>query len=107
MNYSFSHHLRRLRRRAGMTQKDLAFLLNCQSAATVCQYETQKRIPDLRTALSYQIIFGVRIEEIFPDLLRSVERDVAELARRSGKDYRGHDAQTAEINRDAIAIRPV
>ncbi len=64
-----------------MTQKDLAFLLGCQSAASVCQYESHHRVPDLRTALAYQVIFRVPIEDMFPELTREVERDVRERRR--------------------------
>jgi transcriptional regulator with XRE-family HTH domain len=76
------HYARRYRLRAGLTQKELAQLLGNRSPATVCQYEAQKREPDLRTALAYQLIFGVPIEQLFPGIRREVEQAVLARADR-------------------------
>jgi DNA-binding XRE family transcriptional regulator len=70
------HYVRRYRMRAALTQKEMAHLLGCQSPATVCQYEARKREPDLRTALAYQVVFGMPVDELFPGIHREVEQEV-------------------------------
>jgi len=70
------HYVRRHRLRATLTQKEMAFLLGCQSPATVCQYEGRKREPDLRTALAYQAAFNVPVETLFPGIRQEVEQAV-------------------------------
>ena len=70
------HYIRRYRLRAALTQREMAHLLGCQSPATVCQYEARKREPDLRTALAYQVVFGLPVEALFPGIHREVEQEV-------------------------------
>jgi transcriptional regulator with XRE-family HTH domain len=65
------HYTRRYRLRAGLTQKEMAHLLGSRSPATVCQYEARKREPDLRTALAYQVVFGLPVDKLFPGIRRA------------------------------------
>lgn len=85
MAYQLPHYVRRHRLRAALTQREMAHLLGCQSPATVCQYEAEKREPDLRTALAYQVAFGVPVEKLFPGIHREVEQDVLKRADRLSK----------------------
>lgn len=79
------HYLRRFRLRAALTQREMAHLLGARSPATVCQYEARKREPDLRTALAYQVAFGVPLAELFPGIHREVEQEVLTRADRLAK----------------------
>ena len=60
-----SNYLRTFRKRSGLSQDDVAFLLGVQSGAEVSRHETFKRVPTLKTALSYEAIFGVPVRELF------------------------------------------
>ncbi len=71
-----THYLRRYRLRAALTQREMGQLLGCRSSATVCQYEARKREPDLRTALAYQVVFGLPVAALFPGINREVEQEV-------------------------------
>ena len=86
------HYLRRYRLRAALTQKEIAYLLGCQSPATVCQYEARKRVPDLRTALAYQVVFGLPVEALFPGIHREVEQEVLIRADRLSEQLTGANA---------------
>ncbi len=90
-----THYLRRYRLRAALTQKEMAHLLGCQSPATVCQYEARKREPDLRTALAYQVVFGLPIEALFPGIHREVEQEVRNRAGRLSERLSGANASLA------------
>jgi transcriptional regulator with XRE-family HTH domain len=74
------NHLRAYRRRDGLTQGQLSFLLGAYDAATVSRYERYVRQPDLETALACQAIFDVPAEEIFPGVHASVEARVRKRA---------------------------
>ena len=89
------HYLRRYRLRAALTQREMAHLLGCQSPATVCQYEARKREPDLRTALAYQVVFGLPVEALFPGIHREVEQEVLIRVGRLSKQLTGANATLA------------
>ncbi len=106
MTNHIPHYLRRFRLRAALTQKEMAHLLGCQSPATVCQYEAGKRDPDLRTALAYQVAFGVPLEELFPGIHREVEQEVLSRADRLSKQLSGTNG-TPSLSHKRRAVRSI
>src|SRR5256885_6196067 len=60
------------RKRAGLPQREVAFLVGCRNGAQVSRYEKRRRLPPLRTALACEAAFGVPVSELFAGL-----RDVA------------------------------
>ena len=60
------NHLRRYRKRGALTQAEIAFLLGAACGTKVSRHERASRPPSLRTALTYQAIFGVPVHELFP-----------------------------------------
>lgn len=81
--------------RAALTQKEMAQLLGCRSSATICQYEARKREPDLRTALAYQVIFGIAVDELFPGIYQEVEKNVQLRAEGLAEQVRSDDNNPA------------
>jgi len=75
------NYLRRYRKRARLSQEELAFLLGGGSGAKVSRYERFKRIPGLETALAYEAIFGVPVRELFAGIFQKVEGNTARRAR--------------------------
>ena len=65
--------LRTLRMRSGLSQREVAGILGFLTDVPVSRHECSVSIPDLRTALAYEIIFQVPISDQFPDLFRSIE----------------------------------
>lgn len=53
------------RKRAGLSQDEIAFLLGITSGTTVSKHETGSRKPFLKAALSYEIILGEPASELF------------------------------------------
>ena len=112
MTKDMPHYVRRYRLRAALTQKEMAHLLGCQSPATVCQYEGRKREPDLRTALAYQVVFGMPIEKLFPGIHREVEQEVLSRANRLSKQLAAANGTSAlpykrRAVRSILAVDPV
>jgi transcriptional regulator with XRE-family HTH domain len=63
------------RRRAALSQGELAFLLG-STGNNVARYERGAAIPMLTILLAYGIIFGTPVDELFGGVLEEVERDV-------------------------------
>ena len=73
-------YLRTYRKRGGLTQDEMAFLLGCQSGAKLSRFERLARQPNLETALACQVVFGIPAHELFPGVFAEVERTVTERA---------------------------
>ncbi len=106
MTNHMPHYLRRYRLRAALTQKEMAHLLGCQSSATVCQYEAGKREPDLRTALAYQVVFGLPVDALFPGIHREVEQEVLIRAGRLSEQMTGAQGNPA-LSHKRKAVRSI
>ena len=61
-------HIRLLRRRAGLTQRELAFLLGHKSHSQISRFEHGRRVPAADELLQLEIIFGVVPGGVFPHL---------------------------------------
>ncbi len=75
-------YLKTYRRRAGLTQKELAILLGIGDDTTVSKLERRKREPSLKIAFGCQILFGVPADRIFPGLLAQIDTGIRARARR-------------------------
>ena len=74
-------HLRGYRKRANLTQRELAYLLGHASEVAVSKYETRRRGYSLNTALRLQVIFGTPVGDLFSDYCAKVELEVIKRAR--------------------------
>ena len=75
------NYLRSNRKRLGLSQDEVAFLLGTQSGAKVCRYEKFERIPSLETALALEAIFKKPVSELFAGLYAEIEDQVAGRAK--------------------------
>lgn len=75
-----NNYLRTYRKRAGLSQEEMAFLLGCQSGAKVSRYERFSRQPTLQTAVAYEVIFGIPVRDLFAGLGQKAERPVIKRA---------------------------
>lgn len=65
------------RRKAGLSQDDVAFLLGGQCGAHVSRYEHFRRMPSLRSAMAYEFIFNTQITELLAGEFEKVEKAVS------------------------------
>jgi transcriptional regulator with XRE-family HTH domain len=87
-NYLFSY-----RKRSGLTQGEVAFVLRCGDRRHVSRYEKRVHIPSLATALACEAVFGVPVSKLFAGLRGRAGKEVgkqllvlkSELEARSGK----------------------
>jgi transcriptional regulator with XRE-family HTH domain len=83
-------YLRTFRRRSGVTQAELAFLLGAEDGTLVSRYERLTRKPNLRTALGLQAVFGVSAEHLVPGIYAEVDRSVTRRARLLSRQLERH-----------------
>jgi transcriptional regulator with XRE-family HTH domain len=70
------NYLRTYRKRSGLTQREVAFLLGCRNGAQVSRYEKRRRLPPLRTALACEAVFGAPVSELFAGMREAVGKDI-------------------------------
>ena len=75
------NYLRASRKRAGLSQEDLAFLLGCGSGTKVSRYELFRRQPGLPSVFALEAIFGKPARELFAGMYEEAEQQTAERAR--------------------------
>src|SRR5437773_8367336 len=77
---SLTNELRRLRRRLGYTQKDVARVLGC-SPFEIIRHE-QGGVPNLKSAIKLGLFYERPIEQLFPILYQTLRREVRQRRRR-------------------------
>lgn len=80
MRYTLESYLRTHRRKAGLSQSELARLIGADGP-TVCRLERGHRRPNLKVALACEFVFQVSLQEIFPGISQEVETSLIERAR--------------------------
>jgi transcriptional regulator with XRE-family HTH domain len=96
---SYSRELPRLRmyrRQWQLTLRELAELLGFKSSAHVSRLEHGKRTPSLETALACTAIFGVTLQELFPELVRDTRTRTKVRAMRFRKGHENSTTPTGE-----------
>jgi transcriptional regulator with XRE-family HTH domain len=79
------NYLKMLRKRSGLTQRELARLLGCRSGTKVSRYEMGRRKPTFETLLAYEIIFRVQLEQLFTGSHHRLRRRIHGRAVRMAK----------------------
>jgi transcriptional regulator with XRE-family HTH domain len=82
------NYLRAHRKRTGLSQAEVAFLLGCRSGAKVSKYERFHREPTLKTALAYEALFETPVRELFRGVGDDAERETLRRARHLARRLR-------------------
>ena len=99
MSCRLNNYVRMYRRRAGLSQADVAFLLGSQSGTPLSRYERFRRLPALRTALALEIVFGIPAGEIFAGVYDELQRAIVERATMLTKELKAGKKQSAATAR--------
>jgi transcriptional regulator with XRE-family HTH domain len=75
------NYLRTYRKKLGLTQREVAFLLGYRGNAKVSRYERQGPIPTLKTIFAYEAIFQKPARELFAGIYDRAERETLRRAR--------------------------
>ncbi len=80
-----THYLRTYRKRSGLTQDEVGYLLGLVNGSKVSRYECYRRIPNLQTALTYEAIFRIPVRDLFAGLFTEVEKRMLKRLGRLGR----------------------
>jgi transcriptional regulator with XRE-family HTH domain len=75
MSVPLQNYLRTYRKRSGLTQTEVAFLLGSDDGMKVYRYERQVQRPTLETVLAFEAIFRVPAKELFAGLYQKAEKE--------------------------------
>ena len=71
-----------VRKRRGLEQKQVAYLLNHHTPDQVSRYEVGARLPTLETALLLEMIYGVPLRVLYKDLYERLQDEFRERLNR-------------------------
>lgn len=80
MSRKLQNYILTYRKRYGLTQKDLAFLLGIKDSAKISKYEKFQQLPSLETALACQALFNIPVAELFAGIYEQVEKKTSKQA---------------------------
>ena len=81
-------YLREERRRAGLSQAEVAYLVGAEQRTKISRWERGKHLPTLRTALAYEALLGVPVARLFPAAFTAVRRGLVRRARQRSMKIR-------------------
>jgi len=76
-SHKLANYLRAYRKRSGLSQSEVAYLLGCKNAAQVSRYERRRHMPPLRTALAFQAALRTPLSELYAGTYESIAKEVA------------------------------
>jgi transcriptional regulator with XRE-family HTH domain len=68
--------MRLLRRRLGLSQKELAFVLGYDTDSQVSRIENGSRTPHLTEVLVIELVFGIPAMTVFPEIRQAIGRRI-------------------------------
>jgi len=95
-------YLRTFRRRRGLTQKELAFLIGVKSGTHVSRVEKLKRLPNLAATLACLFVFDTAPFDIFPGLFAEVRQSVLERVNELYEELQGDPSPTTRAKLDFL-----
>jgi transcriptional regulator with XRE-family HTH domain len=107
MTHRITSYLRTHRKRGGLTQDEMAFLLGSHSGTKISRFEHLARHPNLETALACQVVFGVPAHELFPGIYAEVEKIVIERARLLSEELKARREQDRARLRKLAILRAI
>ncbi len=98
------NYLRTYRKRAYLSQDDVAYLLGGQSGSKICRYENFSRLPNPETIFAYEVIFNASARELFAGVYDRIERSTLKRAASLAEKLSGQK-QTRITNRKLESLR--
>ena len=99
MSKKLKSYLRTCRMRSGLSQRDMAFLLDFETTSTVSRMEKSHRDPSVHILLTYCVIFNVSPAELVPGLLHDIEKTVVNRAKVLQKELESNEISSATLER--------
>jgi transcriptional regulator with XRE-family HTH domain len=104
--HKLDNYLRMYRKRAGLSQDEVAYLLGAKSGTMTSRYERFRRTPSLETALAYEEIYGVPARELFAGVADRADRVVRRRAGILHKKMRAAGRRSEQLRRILRKVAP-
>jgi transcriptional regulator with XRE-family HTH domain len=72
------NYLRSYRKKSGLTQREVGFLLGRTNGAQISRYEKRRRVPPLKMALALEALLGIPVSTLFAGIHEAAYDDVRE-----------------------------
>lgn len=72
--FKLPNYLRTHRKRARLSQADVAFLLGTKSGAVISRHERFQQLPNLQRLLAYEILFSTPVRTLFEGEQQKAEK---------------------------------
>ena len=105
MAHHLPNYLKTHRKRAGLSQDEVAFLLGYQSGSRVSRYESFDRAPTLEVALACEAVLGVSARELFAGVYQRAAEETKRRAARLTKRLTSDPANKASERKLALLAR--
>ena len=92
----FPNQLRTIRKRSGLSQDEVAFLLEGENGGMISRYEKFNRMPSLETACALEALFGIPVKDLFAGTFEKMSRAMAKRVRLLEKKLNSPDPLTAQ-----------
>ena len=102
MDQRLISYLRPLRRRWGLTQRELAFLIGAKTHSAISQIEALKGYPSLAGAIACSIIFDTPPLELFPELHVKMHDKVLSRADELYQQLQGNPSRVTRAKLDFL-----
>lgn len=79
-SYKLKNYLRSYRRRSGLTQKEVAFLLGCNSESKISRYENSVQLPNLKTVLALEVLYQIPPQNLFAGIYETEKQAMIQNA---------------------------
>lgn len=112
--HKLANYIRAYRKKSGLSQREVAYLLGCDTGAQVSRYERRRRMPPVQTALACQAVFGAPVADLFAgsyetaatEVKRRAQKLGLELQKRTGKRKGSSVTQKLQWLGDHCAVQP-
>ncbi len=83
---ALSNYIRMYRKRTGLTQAEVAYLLGSTHRSKVSRYERGVRIPSLANVIGFEIVFQAPLKALFAGTYEKVNEGIRDRARRLSRE---------------------
>jgi transcriptional regulator with XRE-family HTH domain len=95
-------YLRALRRRCGLTQKELAYLIGADTGSVISRVEGLKRLTSTGATLAIALVFNTTPSELFPTTFAEMREDVHRRVTDLYEELQGNPSATTRAKLDFL-----
>ena len=99
--------MRVLRRRLGLTQRELAYVIGYKSDSQISHIENGSRTPQLAEVLMIELVFGIPAVTIFPQIRLAVGTQIGHRVKRIMADLGEFDSAHPRVSYKAAQLERV